>query len=475
MKTVLLLFILFHTVCFSQEINVNYLESFLGTQFNINQNKEGYELLKKEYVNVDDFLKYQKDIRDSVALESIYFEIEDDIMALDYLNLNRRQKKTVNKHDRNQVRSNYHLNRNDRKLMRSLYTGTYHVPLLTFLRIPRWKRYLFNSPYTFDDRNVFYRSTDTSKTYSILMNQWTLAEESQHSNDLLNVITKRYLVFDTEKPAIGLSDHQIEGYLNWKKHELETLLKSKGVHSEMSVILIKEKTKLNFIIKKEQLLSQWEITKDEYAAFLVKAEDSLTREYLYFNLKDVNKAIKFLDYADEYFDEIIYEYVEFDSYDSVKNRRLFNLNYTTRIKKNNDEINVLLQLFHKEMSGNTIPYSYVEMDARKQINNFAETKYSEDNYRSHKYDLFCLDTVQVELRKIDENEHEGSMLSTLSYEEALAFYHWKYPMNKATIKDNWEKYVFPSKEEFSLLKEGIVKDIRVSVPIKPFSYKIILK
>ncbi|WP_158276193.1 hypothetical protein [Brumimicrobium oceani] len=57
----------------------------------------------------------------------------------------------------------------------------------------------------------------------------------------------------------------------------------------------------------------------------------------------------------------------------------------------------------------------------------------------------------------------------------MAFYHWKYAINKTPSRNDWEEFVFHSQEEFKLLKEGILNDINVRIPVKAFGYKVVLK
>lgn len=471
MNKLLILSILFHWSCFTQ---VENLQSIFGDQFIVQQTDAGYEITKKKYVSVSDFLIYQQDVRDSVALEKLYYNIEEDSEVLIFLDLNRHQKKTIkNLYDRGITKENFNLNRRNKKLNTTLYTATYHIPLLADIRVPEWKRYLFDLPYTFDDRNVFYRFPDTDETSSLLLNHWVIAKNSQHPNDVLNIIAKRHLVFEKDNPIIGMSQQQIEGYLNWQKHKLESLFKDNGVLSKFSIVQFEEATKLDFLIEKEQLREQWEITNEDYKSFLAYTEDSLLREYLFYNIENDFEASKYLAHDDEFFHYLYYEYIVFDHPDRVNNRKIFNLAYSAKIKQNNDELKSLLERFYKEVYGNKIPYSYVELDARKQINKFESTNYSSEIRYSRTCDLYTLDTVNIDLPTFKPDKND--MVSKLSYKQALAFYHWKYPINKATKEDGWEKYVFPSEEEFQLLKKGELRDINASLPINIFSYKVILK
>ena len=94
MKRILFLFVLFQTSVFSQELSVDYLQSVLGNQYTIQKNREGYEIVKQKYINVDEFLKYQQDVRDSIALERLFFNTQDDEYALRYIEIDIQRNKT---------------------------------------------------------------------------------------------------------------------------------------------------------------------------------------------------------------------------------------------------------------------------------------------------------------------------------------------------------------------------------------------
>jgi len=134
----------------------------------------------------------------------------------------------------------------------------------------------------------------------------------------------------------------------------------------------------------------------------------------------------------------------------------------------------LIKNFHNEMKNEEIPHIFIEMDAKKQIMNNFDVEYSNDYYNLKREDLYILDSIKVNFSRISEKNKRDNIVSLLNYREALAFYHWKYPINKSSNKNDWKEFVFPTQEEFKLLKRGIVNDINVSIPIKTFSYNVLL-
>lgn len=474
MKIKTLLFIFFHTTLYSHAQSLEGLKSVFGTEFNIQTNEIGFELQKKDFISIKDYQLYQNDVRDSVAFELIFLNIESDLDALNYLDLTNHERKNIIGSDRKKLRNEYSLNRNDENLRRDLYQNKLLEPLLIPLIVPFWKRQLQSAPYTFDDRNVFYSSPENKELYSILLNHWKIAQTSQHPNDLINVIAKTHLAFNVDAPAVGLSSQNIDGYFSWKKERIAAILKANGIPLEIRIEGVEENTNLDYSIQRVDLIKQWGISYKDYQSFLNHVEDSLLREYLFFNITNDKEAFRYLDDEKYPFDFFYFSQLHGEpfGFDRTRNRSYHNLNYTSRIHKKTPEVKNLIKKFYNEVKNEEIPHIFIEVDAKKQMLNYTDVEYSNDYYHLKRDDLYTLNSIKVNPSKITENE--ADILSLLTYKEALAFYHWKYPIKKSSNKNDWEEFVFPSQEEFILLKEGTVNDINVSIPIKTFSYKVLL-
>jgi hypothetical protein len=476
MKLLSLLLLCVSLSAYSQKQNIQNIESIFGNEYTIHKNSEGFELIGNDYITVSDFQEYQNEVRDSLAFELIFLNIESDLDALNYLDLTNNERKNTNGSYRKKLRNEYSLNRNDEELRKDLYKNKLLEPLLTPLIVPFWKRQLQSAPYIFDDRNVFYSSPENEELYSILLNHWKIAQTSQHPNDLISVIAKTQLSFNVDAPAVGLSSQNIDGYFSWKKERIAALLKTNGIPLTIRTEGVEMNTNLDYSIQREDLIKQWGISNKDYQSFLNHVEDSLLREYLFFNITNDKEAFRYLDDEKYPFDFFYFSQLHGEpfGFDRIRNRYYHNLNYTSRIQKKTPEVKNLIKKFHNEVKNEEIPHIFIEMDAKKQMLNYSDVEYSNDYYHFKREDLYTLDSIKVNLSATSIKNKHDNIVSLLSYNEALAFYHWKYPINKSINKSDWKNYVFPSKEEFGLLKEGIVNDINVSIPIKAFSYKVIL-
>jgi len=75
----------------------------------------------------------------------------------------------------------------------------------------------------------------------------------------------------------------------------------------------------------------------------------------------------------------------------------------------------------------------------------------------------------------DSNSTETEIIKKITYEQALAFYHWKYPIQKIKATDNWQDYVLPTKEQFERIQRGeqiIVEEKIVEFPSPVFRYVV---
>ncbi len=74
-----------------------------------------------------------------------------------------------------------------------------------------------------------------------------------------------------------------------------------------------------------------------------------------------------------------------------------------------------------------------------------------------------------------DNQLDNELVKGMSYEQAKAFYSWKFPMQQAKPGDDWQQFVFPSKEQFELVQNGrkvIVPAHKLEFPTPTFHYVV---
>lgn len=74
-------------------------------------------------------------------------------------------------------------------------------------------------------------------------------------------------------------------------------------------------------------MDQTEITNNEYRQFVYWVRDSIAREKIYLGLEEDDEASRYINYRDEYFDEGLLEWVEYEPSDRFRNREVFPLNW----------------------------------------------------------------------------------------------------------------------------------------------------
>ncbi|MDD2983836.1 MAG: hypothetical protein PHQ74_10655 [Crocinitomicaceae bacterium] len=466
LKMLLLATILFSKNLVAQDYDVKKLQKLLDKEmiFQKSENEITFETINP--VSISDFEKFQSDVRDSVAIETVFFSRDDDEKTLLYLRSYKKSK--VEPYDREFNRSLYPLKRN----VKNLYTAYSHVPLLHFMRIPRDLNPLFNTIISFDDRNVYYETnskktfkySDTliSKTaYPIFHNHWILADLSNVKHDIPDVLAQVLPILFKDKAPYNLTENQYEAYLDWKFKKMNVELKKMKIDGQLEIIPLFQVDTFQFVVKGEELYSQWNIQKTEYEKFVKYTNDSLVRETLFFELRDLKKSNKFIRHPQEYFDENGLEYVDFEPVDKVVNRMLFNLDYKTKIHTEDPEIKEILIKMESQHRG-SLMYCYRTLDLKNSIFKKSDRKLHSPRYQR----WFQIDTSKVEILPIKSADSVENFSKLLNYKQAIAFYNWKYPISKSTSDSNWKNYVFPTKEEFLKLQSMSGNDF----PDKTFSY-----
>lgn|SRR5690554_36987 len=405
-------------------------------------------------VSVADYNKFQQYVRDSIAKETIYFSIEEDKMSLDYLNIDK--KTTDHPSERESNRSRFHL----KKKVKGLYSCYIHVPLLQFMKLPQHYYSVLSNEYSFDDRVLYYETdpnksfsysdTSSSRTaYSIFHNHWGLLEFSTREHDIPYVLAQTLPTFFQNLTPYDLSKDQYSAFLNWKRKNVQSSLKENKIDIDINIVPMIDVDTLQYLVYGSELSEQWIIEREEYEQFVKSTCDSLVRESLYYELSDFKKAGRFLNYQDEYFSEELLEFVEYEPVAKVENRKLFSLNYKSKIRNRKKEVE---EIVTKTMSENkeSLMFCYLTIDVEKSLSN--SKSIVGETWRNNPW--FEIDTNYVEIFPIQEIDSTERFMELLNYNQAMAFYHWKYPIRKSTESANWKNYIFPTKDEFTIMQSG---------------------
>ena len=411
-------------------------------------------LQTKDPVSINDFKDFQQYVRDSVAKETIYFSIEEDKMSIDYLNWDK--KSVAHPSERETNRSRFNL----KKRVKSLYSKSYHIPLLSFMKVPCQYYSVMNGKFIFDDRVLFYESDHnksytysdsilSTSAYSIFHNHWGLLEFSNGKHDIPYVLALTLPIFFQNRTPYNLRMDQYKGYLHWKSKNIQTRLEENKLDSDVDIVPIFEKDTFQYSIKGSELKDQWVIERKEYEEFVKSTCDSTLRETLYYQLSDYKKAERFLKYKDYYFDEELLEFVVYEPSNKIKNRELFSLDYNTKIRNRKKEVKEIVTKTRSE-NKQSLNFCYLTIDIEKSLSN---SKSFEKRHWQN-YPWFEIDTNYTEIFPIQEIDSTERFMELINYDQALAFYHWKYPISRSTENTNWKNYVFPSKDEFNIMQSG---------------------
>ena len=106
---------------------------------------------------------------------------------------------------------------------------------------------------------------------------------------------------------------------------------------------------------------------------------------------------------------------------------------------------------------------------------------SERNFFCQAIDVSFHENYIVYIKKVDTSilpdptSTEAQIIKKITYEQALAFYHWKYPIHKIKATDNWQDFVLPSKEQFEKIQRReqiIIEEKKLEFPSPVFRYVV---
>lgn len=299
-------------------------------------------------------------------------------------------------------------------------------------------------------------------------------------------------------PANGIRGYEADAFCHWKARKIQEQLSKKGMNYSVRVTLPLVKDVENvpqnqldeIIVPPKEYTDLWKITNGEYLDFMNYVKDSITREQLFFKLSKDEEAIQFVNYRKNYFDEGALEFVDFDISDRNE-WRVFNLNKKHTINVRDTNVTRVL----KSLSDDQLySFRYYDMnfEKRAEVGEFIpdndqyrrsppiawtlKSMYSDgepfgkdwalcDPYtplgeakctRTHVNLQRFIEPNLVDVRPPNFKEimPNDSVITTITYAQALAFYHWKFPVERINEKSNWQDFVLPTKEQYELIERG---------------------
>ncbi|RFC53902.1 hypothetical protein [Brumimicrobium aurantiacum] len=372
---------------------------------------------------------------------------------------------------------------------------------------------------------VFYiRDLQNVAPYYI---DWAI--NANHPFDEKSILSKVYPTHFKEQPIVGILGTQAQAFCHWKEQQINNYLSKFNVNYTAKVTLpsnqdlsavdqidTKIETEVNF-------RDQWRITPKEYQSFIDYVIDSTAIRIVYEEMENDEAAAKLIQNKQEYFGEGILEWIEFDPADRLTNISLFNLNYNKNINRyikkycKNCDYKSKSDLINKRiLNNNQLIYDWYYIDhplkaitgkaydwtpsISKWPFNYSDTtitrfegkektfKLGKDLLLSYTNPLGVTDglrghenlnrfIVQQQTNILPKNYKKGGEIdvSSLSYEQAIAFYRWKNKIQNITEKDEWTNFILPSKEEYEAMKLGQLRfknKIEMELPTPTFRYVI---
>ena len=358
-----------------------------------------------------------------------------------------------------------------------------------------------------------------------LTNPFSWLNYSNYARDEYSVLAQTFIKLQLNSSMFGINNPQEKAYCHWKQENLQKEIDKQKLPYKIvlsmptiSDIESLKSTNSKFTIPIKDYTSQWQITNAEYAIYMEKVKDSILRHFLYFNKKLTNnEADQYFKFTPIYFDDGAREYAPYDPNDRELGKSIFPLNYSSEIKKFSDSAEKTIDSFKLSRDYMFPKFMYYYIDSRNKYpelytDSLYDTIYK--NYWSDKtsleynkfgYDVgfsvdkielnwtntlnqttnvkphhnFQIFTVLTQINSEDlsnkDNSNPKALTQGLTYEQALAFYYWKYPIHNPKPTDDWQNFVLPSKQQFEDIQKGkqiIVPEKKVEFPTPLFRYVV---
>lgn len=349
---------------------------------------------------------------------------------------------------------------------------------------------------------------------------------STFDRDEFSILGQVYNQLNLKDPVVGINGMQVNAFCHWKQVSLQQKINHKGLNYKIVVTPptfedISADSALKMNIPEKDYTAQWRITAEEYQKFISSTRDSILREVLYQIVPSDSMALKLLNYTDVFFDDMTLMNVQFSEYfresDRLSLRWIgFPLNYKYKI--NRESFNRLAGKVMDSIVYQNPHYEYSYFDAKERS---IVGKLINDSTRFYRYqgynddlDLYPSEhdssgeiigkdlnmgftnilqqssgvrgyenlrrlihqkTVSIVPDNLIDVLVPKSLILGITYEQAIAFYYWKYPIWKAKPTDDWQNFVLPSEEQFRKVQHGesvVVPAREVNYPTPVFRYVV---
>jgi hypothetical protein len=268
-----------------------------------------------------------------------------------------------------------------------------------------------------------------------------------------------------EQPVIHIEPFMAEAYCHWKTKELSGNANFKNwkiwcrlpTASELEAFNSKPEKVLR--IDSFNPTENWKITNSEFIVFCSATLDSLCKEFLYFNEPEHEQALKLLNYTNYFYSEGDLEYVEVDPSRRQECRNRFTFSDAKIRWRDFGYLDRDDFLQKNSIKANSFRYQWIDAKAKSQESAenlyLSGQMYGQIGFGTKDHDnlgVFIKNTVT--LLPFPDSLTEGDKIADITYEQALAYYNWKYRIDKFQEGDNWQQYVLPTEEEFNRIKKG---------------------
>lgn len=444
------------------------------------------------YISRGEFLEFRDWVRDSIARRKIIYGFEREEYVVKLIKKEYREAflETSNSRDLWPLNWSYTLK----------YDTPLFVPYFADMYLPQPERY--RKSRVFDLRKFGYNCDGPSgvgRIHPIFIDSYNWALHAEHPFDLWSVLAYLDDQLYADAPMCNIEPFMAEMYCHWKSKQLNRELHKKGLDLSVKVRLPEPNEVISipvgeppsFRIDAYDCTENWKITNAEFKAFSAHVLDSVTRKYLYFRLQMDKEADQLLVHPKYLFSEGNLEYMEWDPSDRYLNWEVSQLNYKAKIPDKSTSDQRIMGDFYDELQQGMY-YEYIWLDAPNRAvkgewgfvpNPFAHREHEQpehfeliskdsagrligedfnlnSGYSSYSvldhanYQRFIhRENVKIPLpTDVPDNEE----LAQITYEQALAYYNWKFRIEKYRGDEtgDWLQFVFPDPEQFTRVQAG---------------------
>lgn len=350
---------------------------------------------------------------------------------------------------------------------------------------------------------------------------------SKSDRDEFSVLGHLYNQTLKGQPVIGINGIQANAFCHWKQEQIQQELDRKKLPYKAIVTPpLFEDVPSGAVpmmeIPARDYTAQWKITVGEYRKFIAAVQDSILRAILFQRVPDDREAAKMLAVPTPYFDEGVLATVDelaFDDYRGREgyNRYVFPLNYRYKILPGSFD-GLADSILHTDAYLNPV-FGYFYFDARERS---IQGRFSAISKRDPRFDPESTDTLMLSVEEIGpdgepigkdqvygywnmlgqsggiryyenmarlihtkkvavlpgvslETADPRSFVQGITYEQAIAFYYWKYPVQAQNVTADWQQFVLPSEAQFLQVQRGeqvTVPSRQVAYPTPVFRYVV---